>query len=166
MQDTTRDVLFLRADSIGIDGGVCTLRRSAGVVGYSFNYLVLTTPMPHKYNTDQHHRIPKKSFKAQNWSAYEAGLRRRGGVTLWIEDAALRCWPSCGPGGQARYAGAAIQTSLMMCTAFKLPSRQTDALMTVLALMDLTISAPDHTTVSRRAVMLPVIRTTPVPRGP
>ena len=36
----------------------------------------------------------------------------------------------------------------------------------VLTLMGLTLSAPDHTTVSRRAVTLPVIRPTQVPRGP
>ena len=34
----------------------------------------------------------------------------------------------------------------------------------VLKLMDLTISAPDHTTVSRRAVKLPVIQLAQVPR--
>jgi hypothetical protein len=36
----------------------------------------------------------------------------------------------------------------------------------VLTLMDLMISAPDHTTVSRRAVTLPVIQLTSVPPGP
>jgi IS5 family transposase len=36
----------------------------------------------------------------------------------------------------------------------------------VLTLMDLTISAPDHTTVSRRAVTLPVIQSASVPHGP
>jgi hypothetical protein len=36
----------------------------------------------------------------------------------------------------------------------------------VLSLMGLTISAPDHTTVSRRAVTLPVIQATSVPHGP
>jgi len=47
----------------------------------------------------------------------------------------------------------------MVRTAFKLPLPQTEGLMTsVLTLMDLTISVPDHTTVSRRAVTLPVIQ--------
>jgi len=36
----------------------------------------------------------------------------------------------------------------------------------VLTLMDLTISVPDHTTVSRRAVTLPVIQPASVPPGP
>jgi hypothetical protein len=123
--------------------------------------------MPHKHNADRRHHIPKMSFKIENWPAYEAGLRRRGGLTLWIGDEALECWQTCGRGGQARYADAAIQTSLMVRTAFKLPLRQTEGLMaSVLTLMDLTILAPDHTTVSRRAVTLPMIRTAPMPPGP
>jgi len=123
--------------------------------------------MPYKHNADRRHHIPKMSFKVQNWPAYEAGLRRRGSLTLWIEDVALDHWQRCGPGGQARYTDAAIQTSLMVRTAFKLPLRQTEGLMTsVFKLMDLTLSAPDHTTVSRRAVTLPMIQTAPVPQGP
>ncbi len=123
--------------------------------------------MPHKHNADRRHHIPKMSFKVQNWPEYEAGLRRRGSMTLWIEDAALECWQTCGPGGQALYTDAAIQTSLMVRTAFKLPLRQTEGLMTsVLTLMELTISVPDHTTVSRRAVTLPVIQPASVPPGP
>ncbi len=123
--------------------------------------------MPHKHNADRRHHIPKMSFKVQNWPEYEAGLHRLGSVTLWIEDAALECWQTCGPGGQARYTDAAIQTSLMLRAAFKLPLRQTEGLMTsVLTLMDLTISVPDHTTVSRRAVTLPVVQPASEPPGP
>jgi hypothetical protein len=86
---------------------------------------------------------------------------------LWIEDAALECWQTIGPSGQARYRDAAIQTSLMLRTAFKLALRQTEGVMaSVLALMDLTLSAPDHSTVSRRAVTLPVIQPVPMPSGP
>ena len=62
--------------------------------------------MPHKYNDDRRHHIPKMAFKVQNWPAYEAGLRRRGSLTLWIEDGALERWQTCGPDGQARYTDA------------------------------------------------------------
>src|SRR5271165_1275589 len=123
--------------------------------------------MPHKHNADRRHHIPKMPFKVQSWPAYEAGLRRRGSLTLWIEDAAPDDWQTVGQAGQARYADAAIQTSLMLRAAFKLPLRQAEGLMaSVLTLMDLTISAPDHTTVSRRAVTLPAIQLAPVPHGP
>jgi hypothetical protein len=97
-------------------------------------------PMPHKHNADRRHHIPKMGFKVQNWAAYEAGLRRRGSLTLWIEDAALECWQTTGPGGQARYGytDPAIQTCLMLRSAFKLALRQSEGLMTsVLTLMGL-----------------------------
>jgi Transposase DDE domain len=123
--------------------------------------------MPYKHNADRRHHIPKMSFKVRNWPAYEAGLRRRGSLTLWVEDAALKCWQTIGPSGQARYTSAAIQTSLMLRAAFKLALRQIEGLMTsVLSLMGLRISAPDHTTVSRRAATLPVIQAPSVPHGP
>ena len=122
--------------------------------------------MPHKHNTDRRHHIPKMSFKVQNWPEYEAGQRRRGSLALWIEDTALECWQTCGPGGQPRYSDAAVQASLMLRTAFKLPLRQTGGLLaSVLTLMKLAISAPNHTTVSRRAVKLPVIQPAQVPHG-
>ena len=123
--------------------------------------------MPHKHNADRRRHIPKMSFKVRNWPAYEAGLRRRGSLTLWIEGAALGEWQSTGPGGQARYTDAAIQTSLMLRMAFKLALRQTEGLMmSVLTLMGLTLSAPDHSTVSRRPVALRVIQPAQVPPGP
>jgi len=128
--------------------------------------------MPHKHNADRRHHIPEMSFKVRNWPEYEAGLRRRGSLTLWIEDAALGDWQSTGPGGQACYTDAAIQTSLMLRMAFRLALRQTEGLMMSvltlmgLTLMSLTLSAPDHGTVSRRAVVLPVIQPAQVPLGP
>ena len=107
------------------------------------------------------------AFKVRNWPAYEAGLRRRGSLTLWIEDAALECWQTLGPGGRARYTDVAIETSLMLHTAFKLALRQTGGLITsVLALMDSMLSAPDHSTVNRRSVTLPVIQPVSAPPSP
>jgi transposase len=55
----------------------------------------------------------------------------------------------------------------MVRMAFKLALRQTEGLMaSVITLMDLTISAPDHITISRRSVTLPVIQPASVPHGP
>ena len=55
----------------------------------------------------------------------------------------------------------------MLRMAFKLALRQTEGLMTsVFTLMGLTLSAPDHSTLSRRAVTLPVIRPASGPHGP
>ena len=55
----------------------------------------------------------------------------------------------------------------MVRTAFRLALRQTESLMaSVITLMDLTISAPDHSTISRRAVTAPVVQPASVPHGP
>jgi len=55
----------------------------------------------------------------------------------------------------------------MLGAAFKMRLRQTEGLISsVIALMGLTISAPDHATVSRRAVKLPVIQPARMPDGP
>jgi hypothetical protein len=51
--------------------------------------------MPHKHNADRR----KMAFKIENWPEYEAGSRRRGSLTLWIEDGALDHWQTLGPGG-------------------------------------------------------------------
>jgi hypothetical protein len=95
--------------------------------------------MPRKHNADRRHHIPKMAFKVENWPDYEAGLRRRGSLTLWIEDGALDHWQTFGTGGQARYADAAIQSTLMVRTALKLALRQTEGLLaSVITLVDLS----------------------------
>jgi Transposase DDE domain len=123
--------------------------------------------MPYKHNAARRYHIPKMKYQVRNWPAYEAGLRRRGSLTLWIEQGALEQWQSLGPGGQARYTAKAIETCLMLRTAFKLPLRQAEGLMaSVVTLMGRTISVPDHSTVSRRAASLPVIASGSLPDGP
>src|ERR1700712_3563178 len=109
-------------------GRWCTPKVRRGIVGCPFP--LLGRLMPHKHNADHRHHIPRMAFKVRNWPEYEAGLRRRGSLTLWIEDAALACWQTRGPGGQARYTHMAIQTSLMLRTVFRLALRQTEGLMT------------------------------------
>ena len=55
----------------------------------------------------------------------------------------------------------------MLRTAFKMALRQTEGLLdSVLTLMGLTISVPDHTRVSRRAVGLPVTKSKSAPKSP
>jgi hypothetical protein len=62
--------------------------------------------MPHKYNADRRHRIPKTRYKVTNWPAYEGGLRQRSSLTIWFTDEAIAAWraaPRTTLGGQARY---------------------------------------------------------------
>ncbi|EWY36184.1 hypothetical protein N825_29455 [Skermanella stibiiresistens SB22] len=119
--------------------------------------------MPNKHNDAQRHHIPKMKFKVTNWSAYEADLRRRGSLTLWISDEAIAAWraaPRKTPGGQARYSQTAIETALMVRLVFHQPLRQTKGILgSPLDLMGIDLPVPDHTTISRWVAQL-----TPAPR--
>src|SRR5919107_539184 len=116
--------------------------------------------MPHKYNAERRHRIPKARYKVTNWRDYEAGLRKRGSLTIWFSEDAVEAWraaPRTTPGGQARYSDLAIETSLILRTVFHQPLRQTEGLVgSLLELMGLDLPVPDHSTLSRRARTLAV----------
>jgi hypothetical protein len=126
--------------------------------------------MPNKFNAERRHHIPKMKSTVTNWAVYEAGLRRRGSLTMWITEDALSAWhaaPRVTRGGQATYSDGAIETCLMLRTAFKLPLRQAEGLMlSVVKLLGTEMAVPDHTTVSRRAMSLPSIAEVQVPNGP
>jgi hypothetical protein len=126
--------------------------------------------MPNKHNDARRHHIPKMKFKVTNWSDYEAGLRRRGSLTLWVSDEAIAAWraaPRTTPGGQARYSETAIETALMVRLVFHQPLRQTEGLLeSLLDLMGIDLPVPDHTTISRRAARLTPMLLTALPSGP
>jgi hypothetical protein len=110
--------------------------------------------MPFKHNAARRHRIPKARHRVTNWPAYEAGLKRRGNVTFWLDEAALAGWRPARrttPGGQPLYSDLAIELQLTMRLVFHLALRQAEAFSRcVLRLLGLGLSVPDHTTLSRR----------------
>ncbi len=111
--------------------------------------------MLHKHNTARRHRIGKMKFKVTNWAEYEAGLRRRGSLTLWITPEALAGWAAPQRktrGGQPLYSDLVIETTLMLGMVFGLRLRQSEGFLnSVLDLMALDLAVPNHTTLSRRA---------------
>jgi hypothetical protein len=123
--------------------------------------------MPHKNNADRRHHIPKMAHRVTNWPEYEAGVRSRGSLTLWITPEALaQRWTSrrTTPGGQPRYSDLAIETALMLDRALREPSRRPVALGG--PAKGLTLPVPDHTTLSRRAKQQPAVSRAPLPDGP
>jgi hypothetical protein len=111
--------------------------------------------MPFKHNTVRRHHIPKARYRVQNWPAYEAGLTRRGDLTLWLDEDALTGWQAprrSTPGGQAWYSDAAIELMLVLRLVFHLALRQAEGFATsVLRLLGQELRVPDHTTLSRRS---------------
>jgi transposase len=126
--------------------------------------------MPHKHNADRRHHIPKMAHRVTNWPEYEAGLRSRGSLTLWITLEALAQWRAprrTTPGGQPCYSDLAIETALMLGSALRMRLRQAEGLLgSVVQLMGLTLPVPDHTTLSRRAKQQPALSRAPLPDGP
>jgi hypothetical protein len=97
-------------------------------------------------------------YTVRNWAEYDAALRCRGSLTLWVTAEAMDHWaaqPRSTPGGQCLYSDLAIETSLMLRPLFGQPLRQTEGLMaSIFAWLGLDLKVPDHSTVSRRAMSL------------
>ena len=121
--------------------------------------------MPFKANAERRHHIPKQRHRATNSAAYDAALRQRGSLTVWFTDAAIAAWkaePRTTRGGQPRYSGLAIATALTLRSVFRLALRQTEGLIgSIIALLGLDLAVPDHTTLSRRAETLDIVRPRP-----
>jgi len=118
--------------------------------------------MPFKANADRRHHIPAQRHRVKNWSEYDAGLRARGSLTVWFTAEAIEAWraaPRTTRGGQPCYSDLAVTTALTLRAVFRLPLRQTEGLIaSILQRLGLDLPVPDHSTLSRRAETLEVLR--------
>jgi hypothetical protein len=109
--------------------------------------------MPYKHHAPRRHHIPQARYRVRNWREYEAGLKRRGDLTLWLDQATIAGWQApqrSTPGGQARYSNLAIELVLMLRLVFHLALRQAEGFaVSVLRLLGQDLRVPDHTTLSR-----------------
>ena len=63
-----------------------------------------------KYPKSSQYKYAKSPYRIRKWPEYEAGLGRRGDLTIWFSDDAINSWwasPSGKPGGQRTYANTA-----------------------------------------------------------
>ncbi len=104
------------------------------------------------------HTKYKTKYRVGNWPAYDRALVQRGEVTLWLAPEAIARLEAAGVGkrgGQLQYSDVAIETALTLRLLFHLPLRQTEGfLRSIFGMLSLDLSAPDHTTLSRRAQRL------------
>ena len=107
-----------------------------------------------KYPKRSQYKYAKSRYRIGNWPEYEAGLRRRGDLTVWLSEDAINSWrepPSGKPGGQRTYADIAIEAALTIRMIFHLPLRQTEGFLgSLVRLLEIDLPIPDHTTLSRR----------------
>ena len=105
--------------------------------------------MPHKFNAARRHKFDKVQYRVINWAEYNESLRQRGDLTIWVSEEAQSVWSAprrTSRGGQRRYSDLAIETCLMLRTAYHLGLRQTQGLMgSIGTLMGLDIRVPDYT---------------------
>jgi len=106
------------------------------------------------------------SYRIRNWSEYNAGLKQRGNLTFWISDETCEHWLTQDRTGQRGAStidsDLAILTFATVKVVYRQAGRQTQGFLeSIFALMDIELTVPDHSTVSRRLktleIQLPVI---------
>lgn len=107
-----------------------------------------------------------KQYRIRNWGEYNAGLKQRGGITFWLDEAAIKAWlneeKTGRRGASPTYTDLAVETVAMIRSIYSLGGRQAVGFVeSVFALMNVTLAVPDHSTLSRRLgtlkVDLPVV---------
>lgn len=98
-------------------------------------------------------------YKVRNWSEYNESLKKRGALSLWISDDAVKKWKaSRNPhfiGAPVQYSDDAILCMLMVKSVYNLPYRQLIGfLIQIFQLMCLNLKIPHFTTVAKRASLL------------
>ena len=114
---------------------------------------------------------PKKRPRIHNWQEYNAALRARGSLTLWVDAAALSGWrhqsQSGRRGASYLYSDNAVLCVLTLQGVYHLPLRATCGLLSSLfELMQVSLPVPDFSTLSRRRTRLDVALPVTWPHGP
>lgn len=97
---------------------------------------------------------PKEKYKVKNWSSYNQGLMKRGGLTLWLSPEVIASWRYSGPkkkGGQYAYSEGCIRVLLSLKVVFRLGFRQLEGFArSIIELMKLDLAVPSSTQLCRR----------------
>jgi len=97
----------------------------------------------------------KQKYRIRNWSEYNKALVKRGSLTVWFDANCINAWggtPLTGKRGRPQqYSDIAIQCCLTLKSVFRLPLRATQGFVdSLLTLLNLPLSAPDYSLVSKR----------------
>lgn len=98
----------------------------------------------------------KKPYRVRNWSEYNRSLVKRGSLTIWVDEHAVKSWleqERTGKRGAPRlYSDAAIRTILILRTVYHLPLRAAQGFAeSIFDLMGIELPIPDYTTTWRRS---------------
>lgn len=97
----------------------------------------------------------KKQYRIRNWPQYNKALVNRGSLTVWFDEKSIDEWHDIHPTGERGrpfdYSNTAILCALSLRNLFRLPLRATEGLVTsLIELLQLPITAPSYSTLSRR----------------
>ena len=87
----------------------------------------------------------RRKYRTTNWKAYNAALKARGDLTIWLDKGMQWLAPPSGKRGRSQtFSDAAIQFCLTIKCLFGLPLRQTLGLVqSLLKMAGLSRAAPD-----------------------
>ncbi len=94
-------------------------------------------------------------YRVRNWRTYNQALIARGGITFWIDEAALTTWRNTqarlGPGAPRIYSDTAIQCAVVVKSVYCLSLRAAQGFVSsVMSLMRLDLPVPNSSTISWR----------------
>jgi hypothetical protein len=125
-----------------------------------------------KVKPEQVSEKPKTKYRIRNWATYTECLKKRGSITLWIDEDVLRAWKAAPEAvrqrvGQKQYSDGAIECLLMVRSVYHLAYRQTEGFAGSLSqFLGVVLPIPDYSTLNRRAktlkVTLPVSEKGPI----
>ena len=100
-------------------------------------------------------------YRVRNWSHYNRALIARGGLTFWIDEAALTTWRNTqarlGAGVPRIYSDTAIHCAVVVKSVYRLSLRAAQGFVSsVLSLMRLDLPVPNYSTICRRQGALTV----------
>ena len=100
-------------------------------------------------------------YRVRNWRIYNQALIARGGITFWIDEAALAAWKHSQThrrrGAPRIYSDTAIQCALVVKSVYGLSLRAAQGFVSsVMHLMRLDLPVPNYSTICRRQASLNV----------
>jgi Transposase DDE domain len=98
-------------------------------------------------------------YKVRNWSQYNEALKKRGSLSLWISEDAIKGWQPARNhhfiGAPQQYSDEAILAMMMLKVVYGLPYRQlVGFVISIFSLMGVVLCVPHFTTVAARAKQL------------
>jgi hypothetical protein len=98
-------------------------------------------------------------YKVRNWSQYNESLKKRGSLSLWVSEDAIRKWRSPKDpnfiGAPKQYSDDAILCMMMLKVVYSIPYRQlVGFVVSIFTLMHVALNVPHFTTVAVRARLL------------